>query len=693
MPLIKPIAKPVAARQPKTHSAHGHQWQDNYAWLRAENWQEVISEPSSLAAPISQYLQAENDYFEQATRELKPLQQELVAEMRARIKEKDDSIPLQYKQYLYSERYSDGCEHEVYIRTDLNDDNEEILFDVNIEASKTDYFDLGQFTVSPDNKKMLWTSDTSGAEFYQLKLQTIANGKCEPYIIEGVDSVCWADSSTLFYSRLDKHHRPLQVYKHVVGTDPKNDVLVYTETDTRFSVYVETSMSEEYVFICSGVSDMDEVWFIPVNNLDTPPQLIQTRTPLLEYSVDHQGDRFIIETNAGDATDFKLVETPVTSPSLEHWYDLVPHQKGCLIEDFFVLQDWIVWTEMRNALPQLAFMDKAGNISRVHFFEEAYSFDAYSGFEFKADTISVEYSTPAMPTQTFEYSLKTQQRTLLKQETIPSGHNPDDYIVSRIQVPSHDGAIVPVTLLYHKNTAIDGTAPALLYGYGSYGASCYAEFSRNRLSLVKRGFVYATAHVRGGEENGRTWYFDATKEKKPNSFYDFIAVAEALSDKHYCAADKLVSMGGSAGGLLVAASMNLRPDLFAGVIADVPFVDVLNTILDDTLPGTPAEWAQWGNPIESAEAFEWIKHYCPYNNVAKTDYPALYITAGVSDPRVTYWEPAKWAAQIRYKRTNDNLLLLNTNLLSGHFGKSGRFAELEDSANSYVFALAVTGLA
>ena len=690
MSLKKPLNVPVASRVAADRSAHGRQWIDHYAWLRAENWQDALHDADALPEPISNYLQLENKYYDQATEDLAPLQSTLIAEMRGRMAEYDDSVPLKDGPYRYSERYLKNLEYELYVRTDLNGENEEILFDVNTEAMKHEYFELGQLENSPDHSKLFWTSDTTGAEKYSLHLRDLDTGLDSNSLINNVEMAAWADNKTIFYTLLDDSHRALKVYKHTLGTKADQDVLVFEEKDERFSCSVYQSLSCEYLFIHSSMNDQDEVWYVPINDLNASPTLVQARVDGLEYGVDHQGDRFIICTNADDAKDFKLVSTSVANPSIEHWTDLRKYQPGKMIEDVVVFKDWVVWVEIVNALPQIVYMDNSGTIKCIEFNEEAYSLELVAGLEFDVHSFLFDYSSPTTPTQTFEFDLQSTERRLIKEELIPSGHDAGDYVTRRFIVPSHDGAEVPVTLLYRHDTPLDGSAAAVLYGYGSYGASTEAEFRSDRLSLVDRGFVFAIAHVRGGQEKGRAWYEDAKHELKPNSFHDFIAVGDALIAQGVCDAGKLVSLGGSAGGLLVAASMNMKPELFAGVIAHVPFVDVLNTILDDTLPLTPSEWSQWGNPIESEAAFESISGYSPYENTKAIDYPPLYVTAGVSDPRVTYWEPAKWVANLRATKTDDNLVLLKTNMQSGHFGKTGRFAELDDRARAYAFAIAVT---
>lgn len=691
MILKAPKDPPIAARIQSECSAHGEQWIDDYAWLKADNWQEAIEDPAKLPAHIADYLNAENEYHDRATAHLAPLHDELIDEMRGRMADRIESTPARDGPYKYSFRFAENAEHLIRVRTDLNGHTEEVVFDANVQASDFEYFDLGQLEHSPDHQKLLWTCDTVGSEFYTLHIRDIATGQDSDCVIENVGTAAWGDSRTLFYTRLNNACNPTQVYRHLLGSDPEHDELVFEETDERFYCSVDKSRSRDFVFIDTSTDDQDETWLIAVNDLNAPPVLVQARTAGLEYNiVDRQGDRFIIATNADGATDWKIVETPIDATSLEHWTDLLDYRAGRMIEDVIVFQDWIIWLEYIEALPQIAYMDRNGHIKRVLFDEEAYSLRTYSQLDYRAQSLVFEYSSPTTPTETYEFDLQTAQRSLLKKQTIPSGHNPRDYVTRRIAVTSHDGAQVPVTLLYRHDTPIDGSAPALLSGYGANSDSIPARFGSSRLSLVDRGFVYAIAHVRGGAEKGGDWYEDAKHERKTNSFHDFIAVADALVAQRICAKEKIVSLGGSSGGLLVAASMNIRPELFAGVIAAVPFVDVLNRLLDDTLPGAQIKWSQWGNPIEDKEAFDTIRSYSPYENTKATTYPPLYVTAAVSDLRVTYWEPAKWVARIRSIKTDNNVVLLKTNMRSGHMGSTGRFGQLDDTARMYAFAIAVT---
>jgi len=690
MPIRLPATAPVADRITVECTAHGETWTDDYAWLRADNWQQAMREPDKLPEKIKEYLQAENNYYNEAMAQTASLQTSLVAEMRARIQEEDIAIPDRHGAWLYCYRFNEGSEHPVYFRSPVEDSAaEQILLDVNQEAFNKEYFDHDLVEHSPDHKLLAWSCDTSGAEYYRVQLRDLKTGIDSEYTLEDVDTLAWANGTTLFYARVDENHRANRIYRHTTGSNPASDILVYEERDNRFSCGVETSMSGDYIFITTGMNDQDEVWYIPANSPQDTPVLIEQRTDRLEYSVDHQGDYFIILTNADNADDFKVMRTPVSKPSRVHWQDLIEYQQGRMIHTVEVFRDWLMWLESENALPRICFTDAAGKTNSIKFDEEAYSLGLDTGLEYDADSFRFDYSSPSTPEQTWEYEMQTGARRLLKEQKIPSGHDPQQYITRRIMATSHDGAIVPVTLLHHRDTAIDGTAPCLLYGYGSYGSSIPAYFSGNRLSLVDRGFVYAIAHVRGGQEKGRAWYEAAKFENKPNTFHDFIACAEALIKQSFTAPKKIVIHGGSAGGLLVGAVLNMKPEILGGAIADVPFVDVLNTILDDSLPLTPGEWSQWGNPIESHQAFDDIRSYSPYDNIATADYPPILVTAGVSDPRVTYWEPAKWVAQLRARKTDSNVLLLKTNMVSGHYGKTGRFSGLEDSARSFAFAITV----
>ncbi|MEE9321683.1 MAG: S9 family peptidase [Granulosicoccus sp.] len=683
--------EPVADIRPVTTQAFGHTLLDNYAWLRAENWQECMREPELLPADIRAYLEAENAFCEAGLSDTNDLQRELKAELRGRIEERNESLPDADGPWMYGWQYAEGDEYPLYWRHPRKGGEKHILLDENLQSRGHEYFDTGDFVVSPDHRHAAWTVDTQGSEYYRLLVRDLATG-VDGDAIEDVEDVAWIDDKTLLYTRVDENHRPSKVYRHVLGTSTDADVLVHDEHDARFFCSVWRSRSGCYAFIGSSMNDVDEVHFIPVNDPGATPILIEARTDKLEYSVEHQGDRFLILTNADDATDFRIVETPVTTPGRGFWADVVPPKAGRMLLSVDAYDDWLLWMERENALPRICYRGADGVTQELAFDEEAYSLWLEPGLEPDAHTTRFGYSSPTTPDQTFDLNLMSGERRLLKQQKIPSGHDPADYITRRIAAQSADGAEVPVTLLYHRNTVIDASAPCLLYGYGAYGDSQPAAFSSRCLSLVDRGFVYAIAHVRGGDEKGRAWYEAAKFDRKPSSFHDFIAAGEKLIEDRYTANGRIVIHGASAGGLLVGASLNMQPSLWGGVIADVPFVDVLNTMLDDTLPLTPGEWSQWGNPLDSKAAFETMLAYSPYEQVTECDYPPILVTAGVSDPRVTYWEPAKWVAKIRACRSNHELLLLKTNLHSGHFGETGRFAELDDTALYQAFAIKIMDL-
>ncbi len=693
----KSLTPPAASKHSHSQTHHGITTTDDYFWLRADNWQEAMREPEKLPDGIKSYLEAENRYFKVAMADTKSLQQELITEMRGRIQEDVSGVPDKCDQYAYNTRYEEGSEHPLMVRTSRDgggDADEVILLDGNIEAEGKDYFELGTTEISPDHSRLAWTSDVNGSEYFTLsirELSTTGAGKDFDYVINDVESLAWGDENTLFYTRVDKDHRPSKIYRHQVGADPATDVLVMEEKDARFFMGVDRLLSGEFIVLSSCMNDQDEHWLIPTLALDTPPCVIEGRQEGLEYAVEQQGDQFVIVTNADGADDFKIVSVSIHTPQKDNWQDVIPHQAGRMILGLEAYQDWLIWMERENALPRIKMQDKTGNITEISFAEEAYAIGLDASLEYDSHVLRYSYSSPTTPSRIYDYDLHTGERELRKATVIPSGHNSEDYVTKRLMAESHDGELVPITVLYHKSTPLDGTAPCLLYGYGSYGSSMPAGFSGNRLSLVDRGFIYAIAHVRGGQEKGRAWYESAKLAGKPNTFKDFIAVAEHLAKASYTRVGNIICEGGSAGGLLVGAVVNMRPDLFAGVIAHVPFVDVLNTILDDSLPLTPGEWSQWGNPIESEAAYQWIASYSPYDNVEAKDYPAMLITAGVSDPRVTYWEPAKWVAKLRDLKTDDNILMLKTNMTSGHFGTTGRFAALEDVAQAYAFSLKATG--
>ena len=506
------------------------------------------------------------------------------------------------------------------------------------------------------------------------------------------------DSKTVYYIRLDDNHRPLYVHRHALGTRPQDDELVYQEHDTAFYVHLGETQSGDYIVIDISDHETSEEHLIDAADPKAMPRLIEARTTGLEYSVDHNGDKLYILTNAaddtGDAVDFRICTAPLAAPERANWQSLIPHKPGTLILAHTLLKDYMIRLERINSLPQIIVRQLAdGAEHAIAFDEEAYSLGMGAGYEFDTTVVRFTYASMTTPSQTYDYDLAERTRTLRKTQEVPSGHDPADYVTRRLYATASDGAEVPVSLIHHRDTPLDGSAPLLLYGYGSYGVAMPASFSITRLSLVDRGFIYAIAHIRGGKDKGYAWYSDGKRQAKRNTFTDFIAAGEHLAAENFTRRGAIIGHGGSAGGMLMGAVANMAPNLFHGIIANVPFVDVLNTILDDTLPLTPPEWAEWGNPITSADDFALIRSYSPYDNVEAKAYPHILALGGLTDPRVTYWEPAKWIAKLRELNTSDNLVLLKTNMSAGHGGASGRFDSLKETALEYAFALRIASKA
>ncbi len=688
-----PDRPPIAATRPHAESHHGIEREDGYAWLRAENWREVMRDPDVLDADIRANLEAENAYTATEMAPTERLQEELFAEMKGRIKEDDSSPPTPDGAFAYFTRYVTGGEHPLFCRKLLGEAGEHVLIDGNALAAGHAYFRIGGVTHSPDHALIAYASDTNGSEYYALRVLDIATG--EPVgddIPDTAGDAVWAgDGTTLFYTRLDENHRPRQVFRHRVGTPLDDDVLVYEESDPSFFVGVGETQSRRFITINAHDHQTSEVFVIDAEEPESEPRLIAPRKHRQEYSVEHHGDHLIILTNAGRAEDFKIAEAPIDTSSRKQWRTIEPHRPGRLILDIVAFKDHLVRLEREEGLPRIIIRRLADGVEHeIAFDEEAYALGMSPGYEFDTTTLRFSYSSMTTPMQIFDYDMETRERVLLKTQEVPSGHDPSAYVTRRVMAPAKDGELVPVSLLYAKSTKLDGSAPLLLYGYGAYGISIPAGFSTNVLSLVERGFVYAIAHVRGGKDKGYRWYKDGRRKKKLNTFTDFIAASEYLAAQGFTSNGNIIAHGGSAGGMLMGAVANMAPDLFRGIIAEVPFVDVLTTMLDDTLPLTPPEWPEWGNPIESKKEYKWIAAYSPYDNVAAQNYPNILALAGLTDPRVTYWEPAKWVARLRALKTDANLTLLRTNMAAGHGGASGRFDRLKEVALAYAFALRIT---
>lgn len=690
---------PVAPKKPHSDTRHGITRTDDYAWLRADNWQAMFKDPSILDPEIRKHLEAENTYMNAAMEDTKPLQKTLFAEMRGRIKEDDSSIPMKDGPFAYGTFFVTGGEQPRYFRiprdADIKDESQRtVLLDGDKEAEGKAYFRLAGIDHSTDHDRGIWGYDDKGSEFYTLKVRDLKTGEDLPDLIENTGGGgAWApDGKSFFYSALDENHRPSKVFHHIIGTPQSEDRLVYEEEDAGFFMGVGGSLLDDFIFIDIHDHETSEYLLIPTSDLTAKPKMVAEREEGIEYTLTEGGDVFYILTNDGDAKDFKIMEAPVDNPGKENWREVVPHKPGTLIISHMAYARHLLWLERKDGLPQIMIRDRAtGEEHAIGFAEEAYSLGLQGAAEYDSDVIRFSYSSMTTPSQLYDYNMVTRERTLLKTQEVPSGHNIDDYVTRRVFAPGWDGVEVPVTLLYRKDTPLDGSAPCLLYGYGAYGVTIPASFNTNCLSLVDRGFVYAIAHIRGGKDKGFAWYEDGKMEKKTNTFKDFIAAVDYLNQEKFTSYANIIAEGGSAGGMLMGAISNMAPEKFAGVIAAVPFVDVLNTMLDDTLPLTPPEWPEWGNPIDSREEYDQIAGYSPYDNVEAKPYPPILALSGLTDPRVTYWEPTKWVAKLRDKSTSGAPVLLKTNMDAGHGGASGRFQRLEEVAFEYAFAVKVAG--
>ncbi|MDA9424615.1 S9 family peptidase [Bradyrhizobium sp. CCBAU 53380] len=691
-----PSKPPVAPRQPHSFTRHGITVTDDYAWLKDAKWQEVLRDPKVLDPDIRKYLDEENGYTESLLGHTAPLQKTLVREMRGRIKEDDSSVPSPDGPFAYFRRFREGGQHELFGRMPRDGGEEHIVLDGDALAKDHKYFKFGGSRHSHDHKLQAWSADTKGSEYFSVRVRDWATGTDLDDLVEETDGgVVWtADCRSFFYVKLDDNHRPMQVWRHKLGTKQADDTLIYEEQDAGWFTHLHESTSGRFCVIAGGDHETSEQRLIDLAHPEAPPRLVAAREEGVQYSLADRGDELFILTNADDAIDFKIVTAPLAAPERSNWRDLIPHRTGLYIIDMDMYAGHLVRLERSHALPAIVIRDLATSEEHEISFEEAaYSLDTMGSYEFDTANLRFSYSSMTTPSEVYDYDMVKRTRVLRKRQEIPSGHDAADYVTTRIMAKAQDGAEVPVSILYRRGLALDGTAPLLLYGYGSYGMAMPASFNANRLSLVDRGFVYAIAHIRGGTDKGWSWYLDGKREKKTNSFDDFAASARALIETKYTSAKRIVGHGGSAGGMLMGAVANRAGELFAGIVAEVPFVDVLNTMLDDTLPLTPPEWPEWGNPIESEKDFRTILSYSPYDNVAAKEYPAILAMGGLTDPRVTYWEPAKWIARLRATMTGGGPVLLRTNMGAGHGGASGRFDRLDEVAIVYAFALWAVGMA
>jgi len=661
---------------------------DNYAWMRDDAWQRVLRNPAVLRADIRGHLQAENTYTEAILASTTALQATILAEMRGRIQEEDSSVPMPDGPWDYYSRIAAGAQHPVYARRPRGAlDGEEVLLDVEAMAQGHAYFSVAAAEHSGDHRLYAWAEDAQGSEVYRIRVRDIATGAEVGPAVESctgsfVISPC---CRFLFWVFRDDNGRPRRVLRRRIGE--AEDVLVHEEPDEGFFLSVGATSSREWIVIGCGNQETSEAWLVPAAQPDAPPRVLARRDPGVKYDVEHWDGAFIIRTNADDATDFKLVRAPVDDPSRANWADWVPHRPNCYIVATSATAGHLVRIERVDANNRLVITTRDGTESVLAVEEEAYLLGLGPRLEWNTATLPYVYESPTQPRQRWDLDLLTGGRTLRKTQVVPSGHDPALYVTRRLFATAPDGAQVPITALMRRGTPLDGTAPVLLYGYGAYGIPMQPSFSIRQLSLVDRGWVWATAHVRGGAEKGWGWFLDGRGTRKPNTFTDFIAAAEHLAAQGYGRAGRMVAHGGSAGGLLMGAVLNMRPDLWAGVAAAVPFVDVLNTMSDASLPLTPPEWPEWGNPLQDPAAYDLIASYSPYDQVGPRPYPAVLALGGLSDPRVTYWEPAKWVARLRECSTGDAPILLRINMEAGHGGASGRFDYLKEPALVQAFAI------
>lgn len=695
---VSTLTPPKASQKQFKDTHHGITRKDEYAWLRDDNWQAVMKCPAALAAEIRSYIEAENNYTEAVMSQTGDLRHQLFAELKSRLQEDESTPPAPLGDWAWFTKFTKGGEHPQICRiphiprSRRDEQSPEIIIDGNIEAEGEAYFKIAGTAPSPTQALLAWSVDVKGSEYFSIRFRDIATGQdLTDTIPDTAGNMAWsADSTHLFYIRVDENHRPNQVMRHKRGTPTDEDVLVYQETDPGFFVSLSAARSGDFIFIDIHDHETSEVRLIDTHNPEAQPRLVVPRTHRLEYQLSHDAarDRFLILTNHQGAEDFKIMSASVTSPNA--WEELIPHRQGALILDVAAYAGHMVWVVRENALPSIHLQClKTLKVTDISFDEEAYEVSLDAGLEYDTPFLRFIYASMTTPRQTFDFNMATAKRKLVHEQIVPSGHNPENYVTRRIWAQAEDGERIPISLLYHKDTPLDGTAQTLLYGYGSYGITIPASFSASRYSLVDRGFIYAIAHIRGSKAMGHNWFLQGRGKTKKNSFSDFVASAKALISQGFTKEKQISIHGGSAGGLLVGATLNLAPELFAGAIAEVPFVDVLTTMLDDSLPLTPPEWPEWGNPISSEEEYKTIAAYSPYDNIRESAYPHILATGGLTDPRVTYWEPTKWVARLRDKRTDDGLTLLNIEMKAGHGGKAGRFNQLQEIALVYAFIIMV----
>ena len=671
---------PMAQKRPKELEIHGDVRVDDYYWLNQRENPEVI-----------EYLEAENSYLDTMMAPTQELQQELYDEIVGRLKQDDASVPYEKDGYLYYWRFTKGGEYRIWSRRKGSLEGEEdILFDGNVMAEGTDFFALRGVQVSPGQNKAAYAVDTEGRRKYTRRFKNLESREDYPEVIADVTANgVWAnDNRTFFYTRQDPQTlRWYQIYRHEVGTDPSEDVLVYEEKDDEFNCYIYKTKSDAYLVISCFQTLATESWILDANTPMDEFKVVEPREENHEYTVDHLGDGFYIKTNL-DAPNFRLVKTTVAAPSKDNWEEVLAHREDTFIVSYELFNDFLVVSERRDALNHMRIQAWEGDAHYLDFGEPAYDASIDTNVDMDSKLLRYSYTSLTTPSSVYDYNMETKEKILLKEQEVLGGFNKNDYTTERLMVPARDGAMIPVSLVYKNGFEKNGKAPLLQYGYGSYGATIDPGFRSYRLSLLDRGFAFAIAHIRGGQIKGRAWYEDGKLLKKKNTFTDFVDVGRYLVEQGYTSSDRLFAEGGSAGGLLMGAVTNMAPDLWQGIASHVPFVDVITTMLDDSIPLTSGEWDEWGNPVDK-EYYDYMLSYSPYDQLEAKDYPNILVTTGLADSQVQYWEPAKYVAKLRTLKTDDNLLLLKTNMTAGHGGASGRFRQHKETAQVYAFFLSL----
>ena len=687
---------PIAKKKPLTLEKHGDVRVDNYFWMRLSDDQKLAPIKDAHTQEVITYLNQENEYYNAITEDTKAFQEDLFLEMKGRIKEDDASVPYKSNGYFYITRFEKGKQYPIYSRKKTSlEAQEEIIFDVNKMAKGYEYYQLGGLVISPDNKLAVFATDTVSRRQYFLRIKNLETGKIYKDIIENTTGgAVWAnDNKTIFYTKKNPVTlRSEKIFKHVLGTPASEDVEVYHEKDETFGCYVTKSKSKEYIIIGSFSTTTTEAQFLDANTPNGTFKILQERQQDLEYNVAHYKDHFYLLTNKDNAINFKLMKTPVAQTTVENWQDVIPHRQDTLLEDFSIFKDYLVLEERTNGLNKIRIKrwDETADYY-LPFHEETYTANVYGNPEFDTDFIRYSYNSFTTPSSVIDFNMANQTKEIKKEQEVLGGKfQKENYKSERIWATARDVKKVAISLVYHKNTILNAKTPVLQYAYGSYGYTIPDSFSTTRLSLLDRGFVYALAHIRGSQYLGRAWYEEGKMLHKKNTFTDFIDCSKFLIDQNYTSPNHLYAMGGSAGGLLMGAIINMNPELYNGIVAAVPFVDVISTMLDESIPLTTGEYDEWGNPNDEAY-YTYIKSYSPYDNVVAQDYPNMLVTTGFHDSQVQYWEPAKWVAKLRALKTNQNVLALHTNMDSGHGGASGRFDALKETARDYTFLLDLEG--